>query len=787
VAAGLGGGFERLLDLDVPRARLFRALRDIFAAPHLLVVEDVHWADDATLDLLGYLGRRVDATCSLVIATYRDDEVGPRHPLRGVLGELLTSGAVRLAIERLSLEAVGTLAAGSGRDPRELHRRTGGNPFFVTEVLAAAGDVLPPTLRDVVLARASRLTEPGRRALEAAAVLGSRFPKALLNEMDVDDDAFEECLAVGGLVRDGGAVAFRHELARDAILATLPPAREAFLHGRALAARRRGAADPDSLATLAHHAEGAGDGSAVLEFAPRAARRAAALRSHREAAAQYERALRFSGSLTPPERAALYEARSYECYLTSQSAEAFAARERALEIWRDVGDAAKVGESHRWLSRLSWFLGRNDDAERHARQSLAALEALPPGPPLGWAYANLAQLRVLAGRAAEAQDWGTRAIALAQRLGEREILCHALNSVGLARWDRESDDAGRLLLEQSLALALEMQQEDQVSRAYTNLASRSLALLKFPAARRLLEAGHAYAAEHDLESYRVYLLGWVALCDFWEGRWADAEALADEMLRHPRLTPPGRVQPLVVLGRIRTRRGDAGAWEVLDEARALAAETGELQRLCPVAAARGEAAWLAGDLARARDEVGPTFERTLERDHLSVGELGFWLWRAGGLREIPARAAAPWRLQVHGEARAAADAWRAIGAPYETATALADLDDEDALRSALDTFEELGAAPMADRVRRRLRTRGIRNLRARPRSSTRANPSGLTARELEVLRLVADGLRNPEIAQRLFVSARTVDHHVSSLLGKLGARSRSEAAARAAGVLRAGK
>jgi DNA-binding CsgD family transcriptional regulator len=783
VAEALDGGFNRLLDREAPRAQLFAALRDVLAgSPHVFVVEDVHWADDATLDLLGYLGRRLDSIRSLLVATYRDDEIGPRHPLRVVLGDLATSGAARLTIPPLSHEAVRRLAEGSGLDPHELHRRTGGNPFFVTEVLAADGTALPSTLRDAILARAARLSASGRRALEAAAVLGSRFPPALLADMDVDDESFEECPRAGALVRDAGLVAFRHELSREAILGTLTPAREVELHRKALAARRRRAADPDSLATLADHAEAAGDGSAVLEFAPKAARRASALRAHREAAAQYERALRWSGALPPAERAALYESRSYECYLTNQFAEALSARERALDIWREVGHTSKIGESHRWLSRLSWFLGRNEDAERQARQSLAVLETIAPGPPLAWAYANIAQLHVVAGRSEEAQDWGNRAIALAEQLDEREVLCHALNTVGLARWHYDNDDTGSVLIERSLALALEMQNEDHVSRAYTNLGSRNYGFRRFGAARRYLGAGLKYAVEHDIESYRLYNLGWLALCDFWEGAYAQATALAEEILRQPRLTAPGRIQPLQVLGRVRARRGEPLVWEVLDEALALAADTGELQRLSPVAAARAEAAWLAGDLARARQEAAPALERAVERDHLSVGELAFWLWRAGGLRDAPARAALPYRLQIQGEARAAAEAWQAIGAPYERAMALADLDDEDALRSALDVFEQLGAAPMADRLRRGLRARGLRNLRSRPRSSTRANPYGLTARELEVLRLVAEGLRNPEIAERLFVSGRTVDHHVSSLLGKLGARTRSEAAARAAEI-----
>ncbi len=781
VATGLDAGFRRLLEREAPPARIFAALGDILAAsPCVLVLEDVHWADEATLDLLAYLGRSLEGLRSLVVVTYRDDEISPQHPFRIVRDGLVAWGAQRLRLKPLSPEGVGRLAYGTGRDPGALHVRTGGNPFFVTEVLATDGDTLPPTLRDAILARAARLSDPGRRALEAAAVLGPRFPASQLAEMGIEATSFEESLRVGVLVQDAGLVAFRHELSRDAILRMLAPARAAELNARALGVRRHLASDPEALAMLAAHAEAAGDGPAVLEFAPRAARRSAALRAHREAAAQYARALRWAAPLPPAERAALEEALSYEGYLTSAFEEALAARRRAFEIWRSLGDGTKIGESHRWLSRLAWFLGRNEDAEREAQLSLAALEGIGPGPQLAWAYANLAQLHVLAGRVQEAKDWGQRAIDLAESLGESEILCHALNSVGLARY-HETDDSGAVILERSLALALELQYEDHVSRGYTNLATRTLALLRFEAARRYLDDGLRYASEHDLESYRLYLLGWLALCEFWEGRFDQAAALAEQVLRDPRLSGPGRVQPLVVLARLRTRRGEPGASELLDEAHALAAETDELQRVGPVAVARAEAAWLAGDLERVREIARPAFERARDRNHLAVGELASWLWRAGDLHEAPARAALPYRLQVQGDARAAADAWRAVGAPYERAMALADLDDEAALREAHDTFERLGATPMADRLRQRLRSHGVRKMKARPASQGR--PSGLTAREVDVLRLVAEGLRNAEIAERLFVSTRTVDHHVSALLGKLNARSRAELAGRAAEIL----
>jgi Tfp pilus assembly protein PilF len=448
-----------------------------------------------------------------------------------------------------------------------------------------------------------------------------------------EDNSIEECLGSGVLVQDSGLIAFRHELSREAILEAMRPAQAAELHRRVLAARRRSSLHPDSLAMLAHHAEAAGDREAVLELAPLAARRATELRSHREAAAQYERALRWAFGLSPSDQARLYEARSRECYLASQMDEALSARQHALSLWRSVGDVARVGESHRWLSRISWLLGRCQDAELHAGEALAVLEAIEPGPQLAWAYTNRAQLHMLTAGAREAVEWGNRAIVLAERLDEREVLCHALNNVGTASCYIASDDADSVSLLRSLELALELEHEEHVARAYTNLGSVAVSVRRFSAARRHLQAGIEYCTDHDLDSRRLCMTGWLALCEFWEGRYAQAASLAEAMLKHPRLAVASRIQPLLVLGRIRTRRGDPQAGEILDEASALAFGTSDLRRFGQVAAARAEAAWLAGDIALARAVAQPALEQAIGRHGpWAVGEVAFWLWRAARLR-----------------------------------------------------------------------------------------------------------------------------------------------------------
>jgi DNA-binding CsgD family transcriptional regulator len=415
------------------------------------------------------------------------------------------------------------------------------------------------------------------------------------------------------------------------------------------------------------------------------------------------------------------------------------------------------------------------------RAAVEVLESLPPGRELAMAYSNQAHLRMLAYDEAAVVAWGEKAIALAERCGDTETLVYALESVGVAKSHR-GDVRGRSAMERSLALAREAGLEAHVARAYANLAVIDTAEFRFAAADRSFEEGIAYCVARDLDHYQLYMLGWQAIARLHQGRWAEAAEAAGVVVRHPTASPVARIHALVALGRLQARRGDAEATGTLDEALALATKTDALQRLGFVYAARAEAAWLAGDPDRTRVEASTVFDLAVRRrEGWLVGEMAYWRQQASGLDAPGPWVAEPYALQLRGDWAAAAASWRALGCPYEAARALAD-GDEAAMKQALVEFERLGARPAAQVVARRLRRHGTRGIPRGPRPATRSHPAGLTAREAEILHLLGEGLRDTEIATRLHLSPRTVQHHVSAILGKLGVRSRSEATRLAAGL-----
>ena len=785
IARQTGARLAELLASGGPREAVFAAFLDQLVQPpqpQVVVVEDVHWADEATLDLLVFLGRRLERTPAMLVVAYRDDELAADHPLRGVLGALPQGVVYRVRLEPLSGAAVAELARRAGRSAAGLQQVTGGNPLLVTEVLAAGGPGVPATVRDLVLARLARLPAAAQEVVRLVAVVPTRAELWLLEEaLGPEPAAVERCVTAGLLVMSEEGAGFRHELLRQAVEGSLSPLDRRQLHRRVLRALADAEGRTVDMARLVHHARQADDAEAVLRYAPEAARQAAAVSAHREAVGHYRAALSYAERLAPPVRAELLEAYSFQAYLSGLGQEALEVGQAALRIWEAAGDQEKVGEGLRWLSRLHWWAGRRAESEAAAGRAIAVLETLEPGRQLAMAYSNQAQLEMLAYRAEAATRWALRALELARRLGDQETRSHALTNIGSARL-LSGDLGGRVELEEGFQVAIAAGLEDHAARALVNLASSSAELRDYHHARGDLDRALAFVQAHDLAGYTQHLLGVRARLRLDQGDWAGAEQDARAALAEAEQRRQGgtrAVDALVALGRLQARRGDPHATGTLNEAAAHALSTGELQWIGPVAAARAEHAWLHGALDRTAAEAAEGFALAVQAGHpWFAGELACWLWRAGALPEVPAVAAEPYRLLLAGDWQAAASAWQALGCPYEQAQALAHGDD-DACLQALRLLDGLGASQAAQRLRRQLRAGGALRIPRGPSRATAANPAGLTGRQLEVLRLLAGGYSNAEIAARLSLSVKTVDHHVSALLAKLAVDSRRHAAAAA--------
>jgi DNA-binding CsgD family transcriptional regulator/tetratricopeptide (TPR) repeat protein len=749
------------------------------ARPAVMVLEDLHWGDEASLDVLRLLARRVRAAKLLVIGTYREDELDRDHPLRLVLGGLATNDAVeRIQLAPLSPDAVAELAAPYGVDAVGLFRATSGNPFFVTEALAAGGVELPVRVRDAVLARAAGLSRAAREVLEAVAVVPHQAELWLVEAMAGGDErCVEECAASGMLVAEGAALRFRHELARRAIEESLQPNRYVTLHRHAMDALAR-TASPDAV-RVTHHAVAVGDGETVLRFAPAAAKSAGSLGAHREAAALYGAALGFAGTSPVDLWAALLAGRSRECLFCDQNELAIEAARGALECYRQLGEQLREGELLLLLATALNCLGNAEESTQAAVDATVLLEQLPAGRELAMAYS------VRAGVSMDNEDpdgvafWGNRAAELAERLGETEPLVRVLIYTGTSEL-LLGHPGGLLTLERGIEMARDAQLDDRVGNGYLNLvwaatSTRSHALLD-----RHIPEGLEFCNDRGLDQTRRYLLAYRARMELDQGRYDDAAESATLVLREPSPSVMLRILPKVVLATIRARRGDPGVDELIEAAGQLSDPTGRLQQMAPVAAVRAEVAWLAGDC----DAVAEATENVLRMaiEHKAgwvAGELAVWRWRAGIQSAPPPGAAEPYARQIEGDWARAAHLWNKLGCPYEEALALADGDDP-ALRRSMTVLHHLGARRTAAVLERGLRKRGVRGLPRGPHASTQANPAGLTARELDVVACLAEGLTNSEIATTLFLSQKTVAHHVSAILRKLDLRSRKQVAAAAA-------
>lgn len=743
------------------------ALRE---GPTVLVIDDAQWADEATIDLIRHLGRRVDDIPVMLCLAYRSDEVDATHPLRTALGEL--THATRIDLPALTLAGVRSLAAGSHADVTRVYARSGGNPFFVTEMLAAPDAAVSGAIGDAVLARATRLPASAWVVLDHVALSPAGVPLSLLPTLGPDAE-HDADLAIGrGLLEiTGSRIRCRHDLVRTTLATTIPPLRRRRAHQSLVDALAPVATSTADIAQVAAHAVAAGDDAQAADFSLRAADRAAADGAHREAVRHLTHVLERRAHLTDAQIDHALEACAQEAYYTHDLDRALAC---ALEYREHARErpAREQGRRTLWASRLALYAGEDDRAERLAGESVELFSTA--GDPLQNAYARWWRA-MLVDDVAESRRVGAEAAALARASGDDAIAAHIL--VGAYGTDDGPDDVVARM-EEGLALARRAGVDEQAARAYCNAAYLTVTGRRLDEADRWLAEGLEWTWGHDLMFWWDAMIDSRAMARLFRGDW---DAALDDCGRtiDGRRALQWQVCAACTRATILLRRGDPDAADAAAFADTTA--TGAWHDALLAAAVHAEAAWMTGaDPAQALEVLAADGDSGSPPSPWHIGGVAFWLAKIDpAMIPSTARVVAPEPIarELDGDLAAAASAWRALGCEFEAAVLDGLSDDPDRIREALTSLARLGADATIDRLRRGAAERGVRVIPRGARAATVADPDGLTPRQVEILRLLGDRLTDAEIADRLYLSERTVGHHVSAILQRLGVRSRREAGA----------
>jgi len=743
-------------------------------APNIIVIEDAHWADESTFDLIKFLAKRINKYRSFLIITYRSDETGPTHPLRLSFSNIPTKYFRRIELPPLSKNAVKILAEGFGKKDDSIFTKTGGNPFLITEILMNNQENIPATVKDLMSFRLSRLSPDSRSAVETLSVIPGAAKKWLLNLLIKDYSAVDEALESGILKNENDSISYRHELLKIAVEESLSETKRFEKNSAVLKILLKQKNIEPFLARIIHHAARIADKEMIFKYVPPAAAQASRLGAHEQALKHYGTALQYSEHLSIEEQLEMMEGYAHECYLTARVEEGIKVCGSIKEILKDHQDPLREGENFRRLSRLLWYSGKDGEGEEYVIKAIDTLKELTPGSELAMSYSNLSQINMLREITDTALKWGEKAFELAQNLNNVEVEAHALNNIGTSKMFI-LDDTGEIYLKKSLGLSLQNNLHEHACRAYVNLGTVNLYRRNLSEADKFFTAGIDYSNEKDISLADLCITGEAAQIKLHMGKWDEAFDISYTIYERNKVPVMDRVLPLTVIGIIRARRNDPGAFKLLNEANDLVNGTGELMKLVKVKAARAEAFWLLNKLSENINELISCYETVKSsKNPWAIGEFAFWLWKGAGLSELPDPAAEPFLLQIKGDWQAAAEIWQKLKCPYEQALALSD-GNEKAMKKAIEIFDGLGAAAASRFIKQKMRKTGIKNIPKGPRQSTKGNPSGLTERQMEILKLLAGGLSNSEIGNKLYISKRTVENHVSTIFAKLNIHSRIEA------------
>ncbi|HVR31294.1 MAG TPA: AAA family ATPase [Acidimicrobiia bacterium] len=771
-------GLEDAL-LDGERDRAFTRLLDLLEKrplPVLMVIEDAQWIDQASADTLAAVAQRIDRLPVALVLTARPEALAPDHAAQRIVWRTPAAAMTRIDLEPLSLEAVATLT--DAATATEIMRASGGNPFFVAQLLDSGGRVTQ-TVTDAVRSRAADLPVATVELLELVSINPARAEGVLLDRIAPgweDHAAPAESIQLVDVRPD--AVAFRHELARHAFESALLSSRRRSLHARVLEAATELGFPP---ARLVHHAAGAGAIDVILSAGPRAAQKARSAGSHREAASHLRRVLEHADLMDPVTVAETEEAFSVEAWTINLPEDAELASQRALALRRAHGGPADaIGRNLRRIARVRWFRGEAEEAARTLEEAITHLETGQNDEAreeLAITLGYRGTMAAIRETAAAAQRWADRALSLIDEDAETRLEALVLGDVGMIDYLNRRDPT-RLL--RAVRLADQVGLHVDVVRGYANLATCALAHRDYTAAISHLDAADDYSTEKQVYAFDALTGAIRAQVLFETGHWADAEDTARAVMAHESFA---WIPASIVHARLKVRRGDADATEAITAAVRAARATGEAQRIVPAIGAAAEAAWMQDRLSEVIEDVEEAHALALRTmSPRWVGETSIWLQAAGMLSDIPSVAETPARLMIGARWPEAAAEWDRLGSPYEAAVCRSLADDVETVMQGLAELDHIGAVPMARRTRVRLSRMGVEKIPRGPRRSTAANPAGLTARQMDVLALVVEGHTNAEIAQRLFLSARTVDHHVAAILLKLEVESRRQVRERAAAL-----